>query len=106
MDENPHSLASRQNASGRFFFNHAVLILTVLVVATTAAAYWNLTQLQDKLVTAMAVQGTRLQAETLEELRSVYTAEVVEKIRGHGISVSHNYHGIDKTIPLPASLTI
>ncbi len=106
MDETPHSPAARQNVTGRFFFNHAVLILTVLVVATTAAAFWNLTQLQDKLVTAMAVQGTRLQAETLEELRTVYTAEVVEKVRGHGFSVSHDYHGKSSTIPLPASLTI
>ncbi|HSH54040.1 MAG TPA: ATP-binding protein [Methylotenera sp.] len=106
MDEHPHSPAAKKNIIGRFFFEHAVLLLTVLVVATTAAAYWHLNQMQQNLVTAMAVQGTRLQAETLEELRSVYTSEVVEKVRGRGFSVGHNFHGIDNTIPLPASLTM
>lgn len=106
MDENPHAPATKPNIAGRFFFDHAVLILTVLVIATTAAAYWHLNKLQHKLVSAMAVQGTRLQAETIEELRSVYTAEIVEKVRGHGFSVSHDYLGKDTTIPLPASLTM
>jgi PAS domain S-box-containing protein len=106
MDEHPQSAARKRNIVSRFFVNYAVLILTVLVVATTAVAYWHLNELQHNLVTAMAVQGTRLQAETLEELRSVYTAEVVEKVRGHGLTISHDYHGKNKTIPLPASLTM
>lgn len=106
MDEHPHSPAIKQNIVSRLFLTHIVLVLAVLIVATTALAYWQLSQLQDKLVAAMAVQGTRLQAEVLEELRSLYTSEVVEKVRGHGIDVSHDFEGKDKTIPLPASLTI
>ena len=106
MDEHPHSPAIRQNIVSRLFLRHIVPVLAVLVVATTAVAYWQLSQLQNKLVTAMATQGTRLQAETITELRGLYTSEVVEKVRGHGIDVSHEYKGKDKTIPLPASLTI
>ncbi|MBI3529868.1 MAG: response regulator [Betaproteobacteria bacterium] len=104
-DRRPDS-AAWQNIVRRLLFDHTVLVLALLVVATTAVAFWHLNQLQNQLVAAMAVQGTRLQAETLEELRTVYTAEVVEKVRGHGIAVTHDYEGKDKTIPLPASLTM
>lgn len=106
MDEQGHSPADRKNTIGRIFFDNSVLILTVLVVAATGWAFWHLHSLQSQLVSAMAEQGARLQSETLEELRSLYTSEVVEKVRGNGIEVTHEYQGKNGAIPLPATLTI
>ena len=98
MDEHPHSPAAKKNIIGRFFFEHAVLLLTVLVVATTAAAYWHLNQMQQNLVTAMAVQGTRLQAETLvqtlgaephEPLTQPSITERIGKRLGESVVILH-----------------
>lgn len=106
MNEHHPVQASAQNAVGRFLFDHAVVLLALLVAATTLSLFLYLNALQDQLVAALAEQGTRQQSETLEELRGLYTSDVVEKVRGHGVSVTHDYQGKDNTIPLPATLTI
>lgn len=106
MDERPHNPGARQGIVSRIFFEHTVLMLAVLVAATTGAAFWYLDNLQDQLVFTLAEQGARLQSETLEEVRTLYTSDVVEKVRSHGIEVTHDYQSKDKAIPLPATLTI
>lgn len=106
MDERPHDPGARQGIVSRIFFEYTVLVLTVLVAATTGAAFWYLDKLQDQLVSTLAEQGARLQSDTMEELRSLYTSDVVEKVRQHGIEVTHDYQSKDKAIPLPATLTI
>src|SRR5918911_554763 len=95
-----------QGVVGRFLFDHAVGLLALVVGTTTLALFLYLNELQDQLVAALAEQGTSMQSETLEELRGLYTSEVVEKVRSHGVIVTHDYQGRENTIPLPATLTI
>jgi signal transduction histidine kinase/DNA-binding response OmpR family regulator/HPt (histidine-containing phosphotransfer) domain-containing protein len=91
---------------GALLADHIAIVLALLVVGATAATFWYLNQLQEQLVTNLAQQGARLQSESLEELRGLYTAEVVEKVRGLGVNVTHDFYGKPNAIPLPASLTI
>lgn len=85
---------------------YLVPLIAVLVLVTTGSGFWYLNYLQSRMIVDMAEQGGRLQTELLSELRSLYTAEVVEKVRGHGIKVSADYLARPDAIPLPASLTI
>jgi len=106
MDAQGVKSAIRRHSAGRFLFDHTVLVLALLLVASVAAAFWYLTRLQAELISTLAQQGTRLQSETFEELRSLYTSDVVERVRTHGVSVTHDYKDHDNAIPLPATLTI
>lgn len=90
MDERPNSPVVETGTIGRLFSDYAVSLLAVLVIMSTAVAFWKLNKLQDQLIATLAEQGARLQSETLEEFRGLYTSEVVEKVRGHGIDVSHD----------------
>ncbi|MBN8885561.1 MAG: response regulator [Rudaea sp.] len=90
----------------RFLFDHSVVLLAVLLAAMLAVAFWYLRTQQEVMVSSLTEEGTRLQAETLETVRSLYTAEVVEKIRDHGVVVTHDHLDKENAIPLPATLTI
>ncbi|WP_266168286.1 response regulator [Dyella subtropica] len=106
MDAQARSQTAGKNVVVRFVFEHIVLVLTTLVVAVTGVTFWYLSHLQEKLVATLAEQGARLQSETMSELRALYTSDVVERVRGHGIEVTHDYQQKDAAIPLPATLTI
>jgi PAS domain S-box-containing protein len=106
LEDRTRSQTAGQNIVVRFIFDHIVLTLTALVVAATVATYWYLSNLQEQLVSTLAAQGARLQSETLAAVRGLYTSEVVDKVRRHGIEVTHDYQGKDNAIPLPATLTI
>jgi signal transduction histidine kinase len=98
--------AFARNRVRRFLFDHGVLLLTVLIVVMVVASFSYLRRLQEQLLTALPVEGTRLQLQTLEEVRALYTSEVVEVARKQGIEVTQDYHGKERAIPLPATLMI
>lgn len=62
--------------------------------------------LESQLVRSMAVRDALLYSRSLEEFRTVYTAEVVERVRGHGVRVSHDYQDHAGAIPLPVTLSM
>src|SRR5882757_2409390 len=74
-----------------WFYQRTALVVgslfLVVVIVTVSHVYF----LQRDLVDSAARQGTQLQAETLEALRGYYTSEVVERVRAHGVEVSHDY---------------
>jgi len=109
------SSSSREKPAGRFdrllrpLYNRVVLVLSLLWLAGVLLLIWHVKHLQHQLVETAARDGTALQSAMLEELRSLYTSEVVERVRHHGIAVTHDYNNPDhggKAIPLPATLTI
>ncbi len=106
MSHHPLHASAARGLAHRLLFDHSVLLLTGVIAASLGAAIWYSQSLQRRLVATLAEQGTRLQVESLEELRTLYTSAVVEKVRKHGIEVTHDYQGRDTAIPLPATLTI
>ena len=88
------------------FYRRATLVLTVVVVITSAGMLWQLNRLQTNLVRAMALQGSFLQSQTIAALRSMYTSEVVERVRPLGIEATGDYKEKRGAIPLPATFTI
>ncbi len=78
------------NLVRRFLFDHGVWLLAVLIGVIVAASFWYLGKLQDQLVATLPVEGTRLQLQTLEEIRAIYTSEVVGNVLGQGIEVTHD----------------
>jgi signal transduction histidine kinase/DNA-binding response OmpR family regulator len=85
---------------------HIILVLVVMFCAGVAATLWHLARLSSQLVESAALQGSALQADSLEELRTLYTSEVVERLRGHGVTVTHDYAAQPGAIPLPATFSL
>ena len=63
-------------------------------------------RLQSNLIESTAVGTAELYSEALAEFRTIYTSEVVERVRPHGIEVTHDYARKDGAIPLPATLSM
>lgn len=66
----------------------------------------NLFSLEDQLIESIALHDAKSYTGALTEFRTLYTAEVVERVRAHGIDVTHDYREREATIPLPATLSI
>jgi two-component system, sensor histidine kinase and response regulator len=90
----------------RLFYRHSVLVLTLLLAVGVGAASWHLSVLSSRLVREAALQGTMLQSDSLAEVRTLYTQDVVERVRSHGIDIAHDYRTRARAIPLPATFSI
>ncbi len=86
--------------------DRTTLVLTIMLLGAVAVALWHLSRLASTLIESAAIQGTSLHSQSFEELRTVYTSEVVERVRTHGIEITHDYAKREGAIPLPATLTI
>ncbi len=90
----------------RGLYAHSVLALSLLLLLGVSLTLLHFARLSQQLVETSALQGTTLQADSLEELRTLYTSEVVERVRAHGIEAGHDYREVPGRIPLPATFTI
>lgn len=57
------------------------------------------------LIETMALEEARHYSNVLVEFRTLYSKEVVEKLRGQGIEARRDFHSSANAIPLPATLT-
>src|SRR5262245_40920781 len=92
----------------RLVWQRTILVLAVLWFGGVAIAFWHIERLQAKLVEAAALQDAAQQSVLFQELRAMYTSEVVERLRPFKVVVTHDYQDPrweGKAIPLPATLT-
>ena len=90
----------------RLVQERTVLLLTLMLCAGVAATLWHLSRLTTKLVESTAVQGASLNSESLEELRALYTTEVVARAKASGMKITHDYKTTEGAIPLPATFSM
>ncbi len=67
---------------------------------------WYVQSVTRDLATQAAMSKAASMSVALQKFRSLYTSEVVERVRVHGISTTHDYQEQSASIPLPATLTI
>jgi hypothetical protein len=78
--------------------------LLLAVTVGSALGLWRLSVLSEDLIKESALEGAAQQSEMLDEVNTVYSAEVADRVRG--VPVTHDYAGRPGAIPLPATLTI
>ena len=83
-----------------------ILALTVLFLLGVGIMLWHVSRLQSNLIESMALANGSLYTEALTQFRTLYTREVVERVRHQGIEVVHNYKDKKGAIPLPATLSM
>jgi signal transduction histidine kinase len=93
-------------AGRRLLVQRPVVVVILMFLAAVAATLAHVRGLQSHLVSTQALQNAELLTEAVAEFRTVYTSEVVERIRPSGIEITHDYLLREGAIPLPATLSM
>ncbi len=92
--------------SGNLFHARTILVLAILLLAGLGLMTWHINRLQANLVTTMGLATADFYAQAIEEFRTLYTSEVVDRVLEHGIEVVSDYEDKPGAIPLPATLSM
>ncbi len=101
-----HAISNAMAGCVRLLHERTLLVLTIMFCAGVAVVLWQMSRLQSDLVASLSVPHAALYSQALAEFRTLYTSEVVERVRGHGIEVTHDYTTKAGAIPLPATLSM
>ncbi|MEH6631837.1 MAG: ATP-binding protein [Halopseudomonas aestusnigri] len=98
-------LGGRLSLSRLFYGSPVFVLITILLVALGIIG-WQINRLQSDVIRSQSIQNASLLSKTLTEFRTLYTKDVVERIRNSGVIVTHNFREQDGAIPLPATLSM
>ncbi len=91
----------------RLLYRRIILVLTLLCLMAVGGSIWNMSRLTSNLIKSQALQNAKLYANTLTESRTLYSSEVVSRVKKDNlIRVSHDYLIHPGAIPLPATFLI
>ena len=79
--------------------------MIALFVVGAALVMWQQWRFQTEMVAFMAEEDAQAYSEALSTFRTVYTANVVNTAKKHGLEVTHDFDQRENAIPLPATLT-
>ncbi|WP_419904218.1 ATP-binding protein [Kiloniella sp.] len=96
---------NRRSLSRLFLKNPGIVLVTILLIALGIIG-WQVNRLQSDIIKSQAIQNANLLSKTLTEFRTLYTIDVVERVRNSGIIVTHNFLKQEGAIPLPATLSM
>jgi signal transduction histidine kinase/CheY-like chemotaxis protein len=104
--EGSHARRRLLDRIGDLLNRRTLLILAALFVLGAAALLAQQLAAQEEVVHAKALEDAAAYASALETFRSLYTSEVVERVRKAGVVVTHDYATRPGAIPLPATLSL
>ena len=102
----PRFLRTAWRESLRVLFDHTVSVLAIVLAVGLGVFLWHVSRLQSRVSDTMALDNAALYSQALAEFRTLYTSEVVERVRALGIAVTHDYESTAGAIPLPATLSM
>ncbi len=106
----PEGVAERSPRPRNWFFrivsDRPVPVLSAVLLIGLAFLGWYAFQLSDRLIESNAINNASRTAQMLATFRTIYTSDVVSRVRGHGVDIRHDYDEHDGAIPLPATLSI
>ena len=88
--------------------DRTVTMMVLLFAVGAALVLWQQWRFQSDMVKFMAEEDAQAYSEALATFRTVYTANVVNTAKSHGLEVTHDFDQGEKrgkAIPLPATLT-
>jgi len=103
MAESPSRGRSRLLAFTR---RHTLVLLSLVAIASITIAFAYLSQAADRIMRDNSVTNAQRYLEALAEFRTLYTSEVVQTAKKHGLTITHDYQQQEKAIPLPATFSM
>lgn len=83
----------------------AKIVLLVVVVGCVIATWAHNRDLANEQVERFNVEKAKDLSEQIRATRGYYAKKVVGPVKAAGLKASHDYDGVDGTIPLPATMT-
>lgn len=92
----------------QLLYRRTILLLILFFFAGVTAAVWNMSRLSSSLVKWQAVQNTTLYAQAIQEARTLYSSEAVDRIQAvhKDLIVTDTYQNQAGGIPIPATFLI
>ena len=94
-------MMSPPNPSRSFWKDRTVTTMVALFVVGAALVMWQQWRFQTEMVAFMAEEDAQAYSEALSTFRTVYTANVVNTAKKHGLEVTHDFDQKENAIPLP-----
>ena len=82
------------------------ILLVMLFLGIILAMATHVIILKNDIVDIAAKHNAKLYIDALATFRTLYSAEVVQAVKDHGIIVTHDYSNKQKSIPLPATFSM
>jgi len=89
-----------------FIYKHAWLLLIFLFISSGSVIVWYMEKQQRNLVESISIKNAELYLDAISEFRTIYTSEVVNRLKNSNIDIVHDYQQRDDAIPLPATLSL
>lgn len=83
-----------------------IVLLVMAFSLAVGAMIWHVSSLQSSLLRASAINTAKLYSQTLTEVRTLYTSDVVQAASASGMDVTHDYLRRKNAIPLPATFSM
>ncbi len=88
-------------------FKKHIFISLLVVILSIVGLLWYIINLQNRLIETSALESAKLYSQALDEFRTLYTDNVVEKVNLHpDFEVTHNHKTKKNAIPLPATFSM
>lgn len=85
--------------------DRTVTNMVLLFVVGAAVVMYQQWRFQSDMVKFMAEEDAKAYSEAMATFRTVYTANVVNTAKKHGLEVTHDFDQKENAIPVPATLT-
>lgn len=99
MTRKDSSAPRSPSALSRWLSKYPLLTLATLGFGAAGVLLWHFSRLPSELREAAAIESAARYSEVLAEFRTIYTSEVVSRLRPQGIEVTHDYRS--GSVPLP-----
>ena len=86
--------------------HRTILVLSAMLVFVIGSTLWHVSHTYSSLINQSALENAALYSQALAEFRTIYTAKVVARLKGQGVTITHDYETRDGAIPLPATLSM
>jgi hypothetical protein len=83
-----------------------VYFFSLIVIASVIAAFIYLSNTSRQIIKDTSIANAQRYLEALTEFRTLYTSEVVQAAKKHGLTITHNYKKVANAIPLPATFSM
>ena len=90
----------------RWFYQHPLVFIGILFVISISLIVFNMYSVANALTEKTAEQHAEQYLNALAQARSIYSSEVVARVRDHGIGISQDYRTHEGNIPFPATFSI
>ena len=81
-------------------------VVALLFLGAFAGLIVFMGRMHEDLVKTAILENAKLSSQAIAEFRTLYTKNVVQKVKDAGIEVTHDYHGKPNAIPLPATMSM